>query len=69
MLLLDYKVNQSIENMLEHDLTEAHVNVYNVGAIPGAKKKWQPNHSPSSFKPYDLNFRAPPGEILHSRKW
>ncbi len=39
MLLLDCIRNKSFDDVIEHDLTKAHVNAYNEGAIPGAPKE------------------------------
>ncbi len=70
MLLLYCIRNKSFDDVIEHDLTEANVNEYDEGAIPGTPKNWQPPQPPSDFKLYEPKFGAPPLErIDNPGKW
>ncbi len=70
MLLIDFNTNQSIEETLERDLIEADVDAYDIGAIPGSPKNWEPPQPPSNFKPYEPKFGAPPWERINNHgKW
>ncbi len=64
MVLLDCIRNKSFDDMIECDLTEAGVNAYDEGTIPGAPKNWQPPQPPSDFKPYEPKLGAPPLERI-----
>lgn len=57
MLLFDCNTSQLIEEMIKSYITEVDVDTYNIGAIPGSPKNWEPLHLCQTLVIYVENAR------------